>query len=275
AAIGAPGGLLPAHPVRLEVLPGDDAAVRLHRLGEALGEVTAVEVVAALVAKPLESARHPCLPKRLTDVEQRAFRHEDLASLRVFPEQVALGEHLAVKEGVDLEAVPGEFDGGRHQVLLGPRPVALERRLEARPPSRYAGSATRAEVLLVETLELGEWRIHRAVHVGRLASRRVEVEHAQNAGDGCHVGLDYRLRDRGSERRVSGIPALLQGVYGDPADDGMRGARHPLATACHLLATEMSPLNQLTTLGGFHGFLLEPAAPVMTANHLRCPRPTP
>ena len=225
--VGAPRRFLPARLPALEVLRGQDAAMRLDHLADLFREVAPVEVVVPFLGEPLQRVRRLLLVERRSRARDGVSVEEDLPPGGRLADLVGLDEDLAPEERVHLEPVPGVGDRVGHQVLPGKRAVAVVGRLEAAPPARHRDPAPAGQVMAAVAGERRHRRVHVAIDVGGLAGRLVEVHLRQAAGDRGHVRLDHGLGDRGRERRVAGVPAALQDVDRGAGRKRVRGDRHP------------------------------------------------
>src|SRR5438093_1891721 len=221
--------------VRREIRRTEHAAARTHVGHDRLGDLAAIEHLRAVARDALEREREIGLNDAVRGLradrgsERRAARpEEDAARVARLPE--ALGVH---REGqrdipVDLEPFAREPDRRLHYATAGQRSIALEREAERSGLTRDADRRRAVDVRAV--LDRGP-EVHprprvaadQLEHVGASAERsaraafyrrdgavRAANDKTGNAADAARKWLDDAHHERGRDRGVDGVPAVVQ-----------------------------------------------------------------
>ena len=207
-----------------EVPGGENAAIRLARLGDRARDRALVEGIGPALGNELERRRELLLDETVARLEGRAVGlEENPARDRVLAEALDLVvQDVGVGAAQDV-ALARELDGGRHDLGARQPAVLAARALEPHHRARHAGREIAVEAQARDRLA-GRIEVHRLAR-GRgsglaeideaVAAVREMEDHEAAAADVAAAGIDDRERVADRDRRVDGVAALLEDAHAD------------------------------------------------------------
>jgi len=196
----------------------DEAAVALHLRLHQFGGAATVEAVVALVGEALQRVGEVGLHEQVALAQRRVVLEKHLARRRETTEVVLGLGKAAGEELVDDEALARQPDRRRNDVLEILAAVLLQRQQQARRRARHAGSRG-ADLRLVGVDAAVGFEVHVGVRclrrlLAEVDRRRAAVGHADHeeaaAAEVAGLRVRHRQRERGRDRRVDGVAAVLQ-----------------------------------------------------------------
>ena len=239
AAVFAPDGLAHHGAVVLQVLEGDEPAVRGHLGGQELRGLALVKPRRAVLQDPVEAVGQVGLAEDLAGLVRRPLLRELRHRGRIGRHPL---EHPRERSGEsvrDPEAVAGQLHRRPHEALPGHRallfPGEAEARHRARNPHRLVAQVVDLEAVLPVLVEphLGVCRsggLLAEVVGERLAARR-PPDQEPAAADVAGSGMGHRHREGGRHRGVHRVPAVAQNPGAHLGSDRALRDHHALTRA--------------------------------------------
>ena len=239
AAVFAPDRLPDHRPVVLQVLEGDESAVRRHLGSQELRGLALVEPGRPVLQDPVEAGRQVGLAEDLAGCVRRPF-------LRELRHRGGIGrhplEHPRERSGEsvrDPEAVAGQLHRRPHEALPGHRALFLPGEAEAghrsRDPHRLVAQVMDLEAVLPVLVEphLGMRRRGGllAEVVGERLPARGPPDQEPAAPDVAGGGMGHRQREGGRHRGVHRVPAVAQNLGAHLGSDRALRDHHALTGA--------------------------------------------